>query len=80
MLSNYIQAAMHLAHYERLDDGTFFGTIPNFEGLWANAKTLEGCRDELQSVLEGWILVGLYHRDRLPIIDGIDLTVSEVAV
>lgn len=79
MLSKYIHAAMHLAHYEFLDDGTFFGTIPNFEGLWANAETLEACRDELQSVLEGWILVGLYHRDRLPVVDNIDLTVSEVA-
>lgn len=30
--------------------------------LWANALTLENCREELQSALEGWILVRLAKR------------------
>lgn len=39
MLSEYIDRAMRHAQYERIEDGTFFGEIPGFEGLWANAPT-----------------------------------------
>lgn len=79
MLTDYIRAAMRQATYEILaDDGTFFGSIPPCPGAWANAPTLEACRDELQEVLEGWIIVGLRHGDPLPIIDGIDLNDTDV--
>ncbi len=44
MLTNYIQAAMHQAGYEILtDDNSFYGEIPGFQGVWANAPTLEAC-------------------------------------
>lgn len=76
MVTDYIRAAMHKAHYELIEDGTFVGTIPGFEGLWANAETLEACRDELQSVLEDWILVSLNQRLPLPSIDGLDLNLD----
>ena len=58
MLTRYIQAAMRQAAYEILEDGSFYGSIPGFPGLWANEATLEACREELQSALEDWILVG----------------------
>jgi predicted RNase H-like HicB family nuclease len=74
MLTKYIEAAMHRATYELLEDGTFYGRIPECQGVWANAETLEACRDELQEVLEGWIILGLRLSHTLPIIDGIDLT------
>jgi predicted RNase H-like HicB family nuclease len=50
MLTEYIHAAMHRAEYEILSDGTFYGEIPGFQGVYANADTLEGCRDELKEV------------------------------
>lgn len=60
MLTHYIRAAMEKAHYEILpDDGTFYGEIPGFDGVWANADTLEECRDELEEVLEEWIMLGI---------------------
>lgn len=75
VLTNYIMAAMHRATYEFIeDDSTFFGSIPDCQGVWANAETLEVCRDELQEVLEGWIILGLRLGHTLPVIDGIDLT------
>lgn len=77
MLTQYIQKAMHKAKYQILeDDGTFFGEIPGFEGVWANAPTLEGCREELQEVLEGWIILGLRLKHDLPVMEGISLTVE----
>ncbi|NUM45467.1 MAG: type II toxin-antitoxin system HicB family antitoxin [Anaerolineales bacterium] len=77
MLTQYIQKAMHKAKYMILeDDGTFFGEIPGFQGVWANAPTLEACRDELQKVLEGWIILGLRRKHELPVMEGISLPIE----
>ena len=77
MLTEYINAAMHRAHYEILGDGEgFFGKIEGFQGVWANSDKLENCRKELQEVLEEWILIGLKCGSPIPIIEGIDLDVQ----
>ncbi len=51
---------------------------PVFRGVWANSDTLEGCRDELQEVLEDWLLIGLRLGHPLPAVNGHELTVSGV--
>jgi predicted RNase H-like HicB family nuclease len=67
MLTTYIHAAMHHARYEILpSDGTFYGEIPGFNGVYAEADTLEACREELAEVLEEWILLkqaGISRKD-----------------
>jgi len=55
MLTAYIDAAMARARYKIIEDGTYFGEIPRLQGVWANTKTLEQCRRELQEVLEDWL-------------------------
>jgi len=77
MLTEYINTAMKLATYEILSDGTFYGEITGFQGVYANEKTLESCREQLQEVLEGWIILGLRLGHSLPIVDGIDLIVKK---
>ncbi len=80
MLTAYINAAMRKAHYEILPDGEgYFGKIENLQGVWANANTLEACREELQEVLEEWIILGLKMGHFLPEIDGITLNIQKVA-
>jgi predicted RNase H-like HicB family nuclease len=80
MLTSYIRAALHKARYEILsDDGTFYGEIPEFDGVYSNAPTLEECRDELEEVLEEWILFRVSKNLELPIVDGLTLTIKEVA-
>jgi predicted RNase H-like HicB family nuclease len=79
MLADYISAAMHQATYELLSDGTFYGHIPGFQGVWANAPTLEACRDELQEVLEGWMLLKIAAHLPLPEVNGIKLVVGKTA-
>ena len=75
MLTAFIQAAMARAHYELLpEDQTYSGEIPDLQGVWANADTLEACRQELQEVLEDWLLVGLRLGHPIPVVDGINLT------
>jgi predicted RNase H-like HicB family nuclease len=76
MLTEYIQNAMRLAHYELMENGRFFGAIPGCKGLYAEGKTLEQCREELQSTLEDWLLLGLQLGHNLPVIDGINLNRS----
>ena len=76
MLTDYVRAAMRRARYEILsDDKTYYGEIPGFAGVYANAETLEACRQELEEVLEAWIS----RRLPLPVVDGIDLTVRGIA-
>jgi predicted RNase H-like HicB family nuclease len=80
MLMRYIRAAMHRARYEILsDDGTFYGEIPGFDGAYANAKTLEACREAVEEVLEEWILLRVSKNLPLPVVDGIELAIKEVA-
>jgi predicted RNase H-like HicB family nuclease len=73
MLITYIQNAMRLAKYEILDDGQYYGEIPGFKGVWAQAENLEACREELQSALEDWLVLGLHMGHKLPVVAGIRL-------
>lgn len=77
MLTTYIQKAMHRANYELLEDGTFYGEIAECSGVYANAETLENCRELLQEVLEGWIILGLQLQHQLPVIEDINLNLQE---
>ena len=80
MLLEYIQAALRHAKYEILSgDGSYYGEIVECNGVYANAKTLEDCREELRSVLEEWILFRVYRNLPMPVIDGIRLTIKKVA-
>ena len=90
MLTNYIQAAMRQARYEILsvprgedpdligNGEGYFGSIPNLQGVWANADTLEACGEELREVLEEWILIGLKMGHSIPQIDGIRLKIKKL--
>ncbi|MYC29810.1 MAG: type II toxin-antitoxin system HicB family antitoxin [Chloroflexi bacterium] len=73
VLTDYIEQAMALAVYEELEDGTFCGTIPPCWGVIAFGSTQPACKEELQSVLEEWIVVGLRLGDTLPVLEEIDL-------
>ena len=64
MLTDYIREAMRLGHYELMETGRFFATIPPLKGLWAEGATLEECREELQSTLGDWIMIKLRHGDK----------------
>ncbi len=75
MLTAYINAALRKAHYEILPDGEgYFGAIEGLQGVWAQADTLEGCREELREVLEEWIILGLKMRHPILAIEEIEVT------
>jgi predicted RNase H-like HicB family nuclease len=73
MLIEYVNKAMSKAVYEKLEDGTYSGRIPQCPGVISFGETLYRCQEELRSVLEGWLIVKTRHGDRLPVIGGINL-------
>jgi predicted RNase H-like HicB family nuclease len=78
MILEYTEAALRHAKYEILpDDGTYYGAIPECTGVYANAETLEACREQLREVLEEWVLFRVHRNLTLPVIDGIQLVISE---
>lgn len=77
MLITYFQQAMRLAKYEILEDRAYYGEIPGFAGVWAQAEDLETCREDLQSALEDWLVLGLRMGHPLPEVAGIRLVPAE---
>jgi predicted RNase H-like HicB family nuclease len=53
----FIQTAFQKARFEILsDDGTIYGEVPSCPGVYANADSMEACRNELFEVLGEWVL------------------------
>ena len=67
MLTEYLRLAMAMAHYEMLGDGEgFCGEISGFDGVLAQASSLEACREELASTLEDWLLFRISRHLPIP--------------
>jgi predicted RNase H-like HicB family nuclease len=78
MIREYLAAAMKRANYEILsDDGTFYGEIPGFDGVYSNAPLLEDCRNLLEEVLEEWLLLRLSGGLPVPVVDSFELKIKE---
>jgi len=73
ILTDFVEQALARAEYDKLEDGTFAGKIPDCPGVIAFASTLRECERELRSVLEDWLLIGLKLGHSIPVIAGIDL-------
>ncbi|HLQ43856.1 MAG TPA: type II toxin-antitoxin system HicB family antitoxin [Planctomycetaceae bacterium] len=81
MLTAYLQAALRRAHYEIVaEDGLYYGEIRVCPGVYATAPTLEECRQQLQEVLEEWVLFRVHRHLKLPVVDGVKLAVKKEAV
>jgi predicted RNase H-like HicB family nuclease len=77
----YVQAAMNHARYEKMADGRFFASIPEFDGLYAVGNTREEAQAELRDTLDGWLDVHVkISREPPPQIDGLDLFALPKAV
>ncbi len=80
MILDYIAAAMKHAHYEILpDDNTYYGEIPECDGVYSNAATLEECRNLLAEVLEEWLVFRIHRNLSVPVIDGLEIAIKKVA-
>lgn len=76
LLTRYIRASMKKAVPEPLEDETWYVDIPEFNGVWANGDSPQGCLTTLEEVLLDWLLIKIEHEDRdIPRVDEIDLNV-----
>jgi len=73
MLIEYINKAMAKAVYDKLEDDTFSGKIPQCPGVVAFGETLYQCQQGLKSSLEGWLIVKIRYGDKLPVMGKINL-------
>jgi predicted RNase H-like HicB family nuclease len=73
ILTDYTSQLMARAVYDKLEDGTFSGRIPECRGVLTFGATLRACEEDLHSTLEDWIVVGLKLGHSLPVVAGIDL-------
>lgn len=81
ILTLYLKAALRKAHYEILpDDGQYYGEISECNGVYATAPSLEACRDQVEEVLEEWVLFRVHRNLALPVIDGFELAVKQEPV
>jgi predicted RNase H-like HicB family nuclease len=78
ILSDYVQVALELAEYDKLDDGSYAGRIPACKGVVAFADSLRQCESELRSTLEDWVLVGLKLGHPLPVLSDLDLNKAPI--
>jgi predicted RNase H-like HicB family nuclease len=66
MIQDFINTFLSQAQYEIIDSGeNFYAEIKSLRGVWATGKTLEECRTNLLSALEGWLIFRL--RNHLPV-------------
>ncbi len=79
MITEYIQAALEISQYKKIEDGSWFAEIPGFDGVWSNGRSVEECRKELVEVLEEWLILKIQDKDHIPVIKNIDLNIKAVA-
>ena len=53
--------------------------VRGFDGVYANASTLEQCREELLQGFEEWILFRVSRNLALPVVDDVALRITKVA-
>ena len=73
MLNQFSAKAMQRARYEE-EAGRWYGQIPDFPGVLAEADLSPTCEDLLREVLEEWLLLKIQDGDGdIPIMDNLDL-------
>ena len=72
---------MAKAKYEILkEDSSYYGEIPGFEGVYANAIDLETCRNELEELLEEWLFFRISRNMSVPTVNDMKLKIIKIAV
>jgi predicted RNase H-like HicB family nuclease len=76
LIDRYVSRAMLRAEAKQYPDGSWFGEIPGFPGVWGNCPSQEETLAELEETLREWIVLKVEDGDRdLPVVDSINLNV-----
>ena len=67
MLQDYFMFHLNKARYELIEEGKrYYGETPSLKGVWAIGGTLEECRQNLLSAIEGWVIIRLQKNLPIP--------------
>ncbi|MBI2461703.1 MAG: type II toxin-antitoxin system HicB family antitoxin [Candidatus Rokubacteria bacterium] len=77
MIRQYVEEALKIARYDKLEDGTFCGEVPRLRGVLATGETLEECRSQLAEVVEEWVLVRVAKGLAVPPLGKIEVKVKK---
>jgi predicted RNase H-like HicB family nuclease len=78
-LQKYIQAALKKAQYEFDEDtASYVGYVEELPVCWAQGDSIEEARAELESIIEGWILLSIRRGERLPSLGGVNFSVPSL--
>lgn len=70
-ISQYVNAALAMAEYERDENGVVIALVPDASGFFAQGDNFEEARRNLQDVIEGNIALALQLNLPLPAIKGV---------
>jgi predicted RNase H-like HicB family nuclease len=76
MFAEYVAAALELAKYKTLEDGTYAATVEGLRGVIAIGDTIEECRNDLIGVIDGWIALRLRMGRTIPPMGHLTIDVS----
>ena len=74
LIGQYAQKAARHGLARQLEDGHWFAEIEGFLGVWAEGESQKEALDELESVVEEWVLLKIRDCDRdIPVLESLDL-------
>lgn len=78
MLSEYIQQALELAHYEIIEDEEpYYSEVPALKGVWATGNSLEECRRNLIAAIEDWLFFSIAKGLPIPVLGGVAIELPQ---
>ena len=76
LLRKYIQAALKEAKYTFDEESnSCIAVVEKLPGCWAQGDNLEDAREELESVIEGWILLSIQRGEEIPSVSGVNFNI-----
>jgi predicted RNase H-like HicB family nuclease len=79
MIRTYLDHALRRASYSRLEDGSWCAEVRGLRGVIATGDTVEACRADLESVVEGWIILRVAKGLSIPPLDGARIRVPRAS-
>ncbi|GAB4580896.1 MAG: hypothetical protein Fur0022_36400 [Anaerolineales bacterium] len=71
VLSQYVEAALRHAEYERDENGIVIARVPDAPGFFSQGDTFEEARENLKDAIEGNVVIALQLGLNIPQIEGV---------
>lgn len=80
VLSQYVEAALRQAEYERDENGVVIVRVPEASGFYSQGDTFEEARENLRDAIEGNVIIALQLGLNIPQIEGVVIEEQDAEV